>query len=247
MYFRAEDHQGVSPAPILQGKSKADMKGPEDFFEVVGVVPGEQLMEPLERDRLPYALVDSGLTGRCCFVRNRQAGCQLMPSTALLLSQAFSGFAFGSLLALMSSGLTIILVPWGFVNFAHGAMFMLGAYAAFVVLVYWHSYIAALLAGAAVLLVVSVVLERGLLRFYYTRPPEDQLLVTFGLSVMLVEAVRYFFGSDRASAYRHRPGATGSSTFGGCSTIRCTVSKSSASPRCSCSRSICYCIIPRWG
>ena len=119
-----------------------------------------------------------------------------MPSTALILSQAFSGFAFGSLLALMSSGLTIIFGTLGFVNFSHGAMFMLGAYAAFVVLVHWHSYIAAVLAGAAVLLIVSIVLERGLLRFFYARPPEDQLLVTFGLSVMLIEAIRYFFGSD---------------------------------------------------
>lgn len=119
-----------------------------------------------------------------------------MPSSSLLLSQAFSGFAFGTLLALMSSGLTIIFGTLGFVNFAHGAMFMLGAYTAFVVLVNTHSFIAALLAGAAVLLVVSVVLERGLLRLFYTRPPEDQLLVTFGLSVMLIEGVRFFFGSD---------------------------------------------------
>jgi branched-chain amino acid transport system permease protein len=119
-----------------------------------------------------------------------------MPSTALLLSQAFSGFAFGTLLALMSSGLTIIFGTLGFVNFAHGAMFMLGSYAAFVVLMHTHSFIAALLAGGAFLLIVSVVLERGLLRFFYTRPPEDQLLVTFGLSVMLIEGVRFLFGSD---------------------------------------------------
>ncbi|HTT78716.1 MAG TPA: branched-chain amino acid ABC transporter permease [Stellaceae bacterium] len=119
-----------------------------------------------------------------------------MPTAAQFLSQAFSGFAFGSLLALVSSGLTIIFGTLGFVNFAHGAMFMLGAYAAFVVLAHTHSFILALLAGAAVLLVVAVVLERGLIRFFYARPPEDQLLVTFGLSVMLVEGMRFFFGSD---------------------------------------------------
>jgi branched-chain amino acid transport system permease protein len=119
-----------------------------------------------------------------------------MPTTAQLLSQAFSGFAFGSLLALMSSGLTIIFGTLGFINFAHGAMFMLGAYAAYVVLAQTHSFILALLAGAAVLLVVAVVLERGLIRFFYARPAEDQLLVTFGLSVMLIEGVRFFFGSD---------------------------------------------------
>jgi branched-chain amino acid transport system permease protein len=118
-----------------------------------------------------------------------------MPTAAQFLAQAFSGLAFGALLALISSGLTIIFGTLGFVNFAHGAMFMVGAFAAFVVLSHLHSFAAALLAGAAVLLIIAVVLERGLIRFYYSRPPEDQLLVTFGLSVMLIEGVRYIFGS----------------------------------------------------
>ena len=118
-----------------------------------------------------------------------------MPTAAQFLSQAFSGFAFGALLALISSGLTIIFGTLGFVNFAHGAMFMFGAYTAFVVLVHWHSWIAALLVGAAVLAVFALLLERGLVRYFYSRPPEDQLLVTFGVSVMMVEGVRYFFGS----------------------------------------------------
>jgi branched-chain amino acid transport system substrate-binding protein len=47
VWFRAADHQGVTPVPILQGKSKSEMKGSEDFFKTVGIVPGEQLMEPL--------------------------------------------------------------------------------------------------------------------------------------------------------------------------------------------------------
>jgi ABC-type branched-subunit amino acid transport system substrate-binding protein len=49
VWFRAADHQGVSPVPVLQGKSKSDMKGPEDFFKMVEVVPGEQLMEPINQ------------------------------------------------------------------------------------------------------------------------------------------------------------------------------------------------------
>lgn len=47
MWFRAEDHQGVSPVPILQGKSKSEMTGSEDFFKTIGIVPGEPLMQPL--------------------------------------------------------------------------------------------------------------------------------------------------------------------------------------------------------
>ena len=117
-----------------------------------------------------------------------------MPTPAQFLSQAFNGIAFGSLLALISSGLTIILGMLGVVNFAHGAMFMLGAYTAFVVLGHWHSFAAALVLAALVLLVVAIALERGLIRFYYGRPPEDQILVTFGVGIMLVEAVQFFFG-----------------------------------------------------
>jgi len=49
VYFRAGDHQGVSPVPVLQGNSKAEMKGTEDYFKIVGIVPGEQLMVPLDK------------------------------------------------------------------------------------------------------------------------------------------------------------------------------------------------------
>ncbi len=118
-----------------------------------------------------------------------------MPTIAQILSQAFIGLAFGSLLALISSGLTIILGMLGVVNFAHGAMFMVGAYTAFVVLAHWHSFAAALVVGAAVLLILAVILERGLIRLYYSRPPEDQILVTFGIAVILVEGVRFLFGN----------------------------------------------------
>ena len=118
-----------------------------------------------------------------------------MPTAAQFLSQAFNGLAFGSLLALISSGLTIIFGTLGLVNFAHGAMFMLGAFTAFVVLSQWHTFAAALIVAAIVLALLAVLLERTLIRLYYSRPPEDQLLVTFGVSVMLVEAVRFIFGS----------------------------------------------------
>lgn len=98
------------------------------------------------------------------------------------------------MLALIASGLSIILGTLGVLNFAHGAMFMLGAYTGFVVLSHWDSFAAALALGALVLLLVGLATERGLIRFYYSRPPEDQILVTFGLGIMMVEAVRYAFG-----------------------------------------------------
>jgi len=117
-----------------------------------------------------------------------------MPTLPQFLSQAFNGIALGSLLALIASGLSIILGTLGLLNFAHGAMFMLGAYAGFVVLSHWDSFAGALALSALVMLLVGFATERGLIRFYYRRPPEDQILVTFGLGIMLVEAVRYVFG-----------------------------------------------------
>jgi branched-chain amino acid transport system permease protein len=117
-----------------------------------------------------------------------------MPNASLLASQAFNGLAQGSLLALVSSGLTIILGTLGVLNFAHGALFMLGAYAGFTILLYTHSFVLALVGAAVFMLIVGVVIERVLIRLFYHRAHEDQILVTFGLGIVLVEAVRAAFG-----------------------------------------------------
>ena len=119
-----------------------------------------------------------------------------MPSLPLLLSQAFNGLALGSLLALVSSGLTIILGTLGVLNFAHGALFMVGAYAAYVTLQGTGSFLLAMLAGGVFMLLVGVAIERILVRLFYHRPPEDQILVTFGVGIVLVEAVRAIFGGN---------------------------------------------------
>jgi branched-chain amino acid transport system substrate-binding protein len=45
VYFRPEDHQLVRPVVIVRGKKAADMKGKEDYWEVLEVLPGEPLMQ----------------------------------------------------------------------------------------------------------------------------------------------------------------------------------------------------------
>jgi branched-chain amino acid transport system permease protein len=119
-----------------------------------------------------------------------------MPSLPLLLSQAFNGLALGSLLALVASGLTIILGTLGVLNFAHGALFMVGAYVAYLVLNATGSWVLALVTVLIFMLLVGVVIERVVMRLFYRRPPEDQILVTFGTGIVLVESVRALFGSD---------------------------------------------------
>ena len=119
-----------------------------------------------------------------------------MPSTAILLSQAFNGLALGSLLALVSSGLTIILGTLGVLNFAHGALFAVGAYVAFVMLSLTDSFLLAVLGGCGVMLLIGLAMERLVIRHFYDRPSEDQILVTYGIGIVLVEAVRAGFGGN---------------------------------------------------
>lgn len=111
------------------------------------------------------------------------------------ISQCFNGLVLGALLALISSGLTIIYGTLGVLNLAHGAMFMLGGYAGWVAYAYSGSFILAVIAGSLFVMMVGVLMERLIISYFYTRPNEDQLLVTFGLGIVFVEVVRFFFGS----------------------------------------------------
>jgi branched-chain amino acid transport system permease protein len=111
------------------------------------------------------------------------------------ISQLFNGLALGTLLALISAGLTIIYGTLGVLNLAHGAMFMLGGYAGYAAYEATGSFLIAVIAGAAFVLVVGLVLELAIIRRFYRRPPEDQILVTFGLGIVMVELVRLCFGS----------------------------------------------------
>src|SRR5271167_1681673 len=107
------------------------------------------------------------------------------------ISQCFNGLVLGALLALISSGLTIIYGTLGVLNLAHGAMFMMGGYAGFVAYDATGSFLVAIVAGSLFVMVVGVILERVIIRHFYGRPNEDQILVTFGLAIFFVELVRF--------------------------------------------------------
>jgi len=111
------------------------------------------------------------------------------------VSQLFNGLSTGTLLALISSGLTIIYGTLGVLNLAHGAMFMLGGYAGYVAFQATGSFIIAVIAGSLFLVLVGGLIELVVIRRFYSRPAEDQLLVTFGIGIVVVELVRFAFGS----------------------------------------------------
>src|SRR3954453_21973122 len=100
------------------------------------------------------------------------------------VSQLFNGLVLGALLALISSGLTIIYGTLGVLNLAHGALFMLGGYAGYVAYSYTESFIVAVIAGSLFVMLVGILMEQIIIRHFYQRPHEDQLLVTFGLSIV---------------------------------------------------------------
>lgn len=100
------------------------------------------------------------------------------------------------MLFLLSAGLTLIFGMLGVVNFAHGSFYMLGAYLGFQLIQWTGSFGLALmlapLAGAA----VGMAVEMLLLRPVYGREHHVQMLLTFGVILILEEAVRAIWGLD---------------------------------------------------
>jgi urea transport system permease protein len=112
------------------------------------------------------------------------------------------GISLGSVLLLAAIGLAITFGTMGVINMAHGEMVMLGAYTTFVVQevirasaphLFDVSLLIALPLAFLVAGIVGIAIERGIIRFLYGRPLET-LLATWGLSLVLQQAVRSIFG-----------------------------------------------------
>lgn len=115
--------------------------------------------------------------------------------TNLLILQGLNGLQFGILLFLVAAGLTLVFGVMDVINLAHGAQYMLGAYLAAALTGLTGSFVAGLLLALPVALVFGLVLERLVLRRLYDRSHLDQVLVTFGLMLMINEAVRMIWGA----------------------------------------------------
>ncbi len=118
------------------------------------------------------------------------------------IATVFSGMSLGSILLLAALGLAITFGVMGVINMAHGELLMIGAYATYLVQGLFRQYlpgwidwyvIAAIPAAFFAAAIVGVVMERTVLRHLYGRPLES-LLATWGLSLILIQAVRVSFG-----------------------------------------------------
>ena len=116
----------------------------------------------------------------------------------------FTGISLGSILMLVALGLAITYGLMGVINMAHGELMMIGAYATYLVQLLFRQYLPAgfdfyLIAAIPVSFLASALvgaaLERSVLRHLYGRPLET-LLATWGISLMLMQAVRSLFGAQ---------------------------------------------------
>ncbi len=119
-----------------------------------------------------------------------------------MVQNAWYGLSLGSVLLLAAIGLAITFGVMGVINMAHGEMVMIGAYTTFVVQevirtrypgLFDYSLLIAVPLAFLVAGAIGVAIERGIIRFLYGRPLET-LLATWGLSLVLQQAVRTMFG-----------------------------------------------------
>ena len=112
------------------------------------------------------------------------------------------GLSLGSVLLLAAIGLAITFGVMGVINMAHGEMVMIGAYVTFVVQdlirssspgLFDYSLLIAVPVAFVVAGFIGILIEQGIIRFLYGRPLET-LLATWGLSLILQQAVRTAFG-----------------------------------------------------
>ena len=114
----------------------------------------------------------------------------------------FYGLSLGSVLLLAAMGLAITFGVMGVINMAHGELVMIGAYVTYLAQQATGSPGLGLVLAVPMAFLVSggigMAIERGLIRFLYGRPLET-LLATWGLSLVLQQAIRSLFGPTNIS------------------------------------------------
>ena len=123
------------------------------------------------------------------------------------LGVVFTGISLGSILLLVALGLAITYGLMGVINMAHGELMMIGAYATYVVQNLFRAYLPGAFEAYVLLAIpvsflaaalVGAALERSVIRWLYGRPLET-LLATWGISLVLQQAVRTLFGAQNVA------------------------------------------------
>jgi branched-chain amino acid transport system permease protein len=118
------------------------------------------------------------------------------PTTAMYVAQGIHGLAYGMVLFLVASGLTLIFGMMDILNLAHTAFFMLSAYFCYQFLSMTGSFWAALLLAPVVTAFFGILMERFLLRKIHAFGLMSQLVVTVGVSLVILASVKIFWGTE---------------------------------------------------
>lgn len=176
---------------------------------VVDLVSGEQAVQAEAINKLSASLQPAALNALNSFIASSEDAELLVAAQKAIteiegkvsfysgVETLYFGLSLGSVLVLAGIGLAITFGVMGVINMAHGELIMIGAYTTYVVQQLMPNHIGAsiLVAIPAAFVVsglVGIAIERGVIRFLYGRPLET-LLATFGISLVLQQAVRSIF------------------------------------------------------
>jgi branched-chain amino acid transport system permease protein len=118
------------------------------------------------------------------------------PTIAMYVEQGIHGLAYGLALFLVASGLTLIFGMMGILNLAHPYFFMLSAYICFQVLSWTGNFWVALLVAPIAAAFFGVLCERFLLRKVHAFGHIGELILTVGVSLVILAGVQVFWGSE---------------------------------------------------
>jgi branched-chain amino acid transport system permease protein len=121
------------------------------------------------------------------------------PTTAMYVAQGLHGLAYGMLLFLVASGLTMVFGMMGILNLAHASFFMLASYFSYQVLRMTGSFWLALLVAPVVAAMIGILCERLLLRKVHVFGHIGELILTVGISLVIMEGVKVFWGTESLS------------------------------------------------
>ncbi|WP_416139392.1 branched-chain amino acid ABC transporter permease [Halomonas sp. HK25] len=110
--------------------------------------------------------------------------------------QLLNGLQYGLLLFLIASGLTLIFGIMGIINLAHGAMYMIGAYLVYDLTMRLGNFWLAIMVAIPIAIALGLIIERLFLDTLYKRDHLYQVLLTFGLILVINEAQRIIWGGD---------------------------------------------------
>jgi branched-chain amino acid transport system permease protein len=117
----------------------------------------------------------------------------------IYLAQTVNGLANGMVIFLIASGLTLIYGMMGVLNLAHASFFMLSAYIGYQILSITNNFWLSIIFAPIITAIIGIGLERFILRRVHKYGHVNELILTMGISLVILELIKMFWGSNSMS------------------------------------------------